>query len=88
MLIVDPVSRPQIKTGLSAAILGLSPMETRVAVAMAAGHTAADIAQALDCAESTVRTHVKRIYRKLGIRKQTELVRCILSLEGVRGSFG
>ena len=87
VLLVDPASRPRIDPGLSAKILGLSPMETRVAVALAEGHTAAEIAQALGSAESTVRTHVRRIYRKLEISRQTELVGRILSLEGLRDSF-
>ncbi|MXY31321.1 MAG: hypothetical protein F4Y48_08995, partial [Gammaproteobacteria bacterium] len=40
----------------------------------------------LGCAESTVKTHLKRVYRKLGIRKQAELVRRVMSLEILRGS--
>ena len=46
-----------------------------MAVALATGQTVAGIADALGCAESTVKTHLKRVYRKLGIHKQTELVR-------------
>ena len=58
-----------------------------MAVALATGQTVAGIAHALGGAESTVKTHVKRVYRKLGIRKQTQLVRRILSLEGLGGPF-
>ncbi|MCY4648227.1 MAG: helix-turn-helix transcriptional regulator [Gammaproteobacteria bacterium] len=57
-----------------------------MAVAVAAGQTVAGVADALDCAESTVKTHLKRVYRKLGIRKQTELAQRVLSLESLRGS--
>ena len=64
-------------------VWGLTPTESRVAVALATGQTAAGVAGELGCAESTVRTHVKRIYRKLGVRKQTELVRRVLSLEAL-----
>ena len=74
-----PASIPE----LAARLLGLSPMESRVAVAVATGQTVAGIAAALNCGESTVKTHLKRVYRKLGVRKQTELVRRILALEGV-----
>jgi len=88
VLITDPLSRPRIDPGALSTILGLSPMETRVAIAVAGGQTAVEVAQALDCAESTVRTHLKRIYRKLGISRQTELIGRILSLAGLRGSFG
>ncbi len=86
VLVVDPARRPWVDPDLAARLLGLTPMESRVAVAVAAGQTVAGVADALDCAESTVKTHLKRVYRKLGIRKQTELVQRVLSLEALRGS--
>ena len=87
MLVVDPAARPPVDPDLAAAVLGLTPAESRVAVALATGQTVAGIAHAQGCAESTVRTHLKRLYRKQGIRRQTELVRRLLSLEGLRKSF-
>lgn len=86
VLVVDPARRPRIEPDLAVKFLGLTPAESRVAVAVATGQTVAGIADAVDCAESTVKTHLKRVYRKLGIRKQTELVQRILSLEALRGS--
>ena len=87
VLVVDPARRPRVDPDLVVRLLGLGPMESRVAVAVAAGGTVAGVADALDCAESTVKTHLKRVYRKLGIHKQTELVQRILSLETMRDSF-
>ena len=87
VLVVDPAARPRVDPDLVARVLGLTPAESLVAVALATGQTVAGIAHAEGCAESTVRSHVKRVYRKLGISKQTELVRRILSLEGLRSSF-
>ena len=87
VLVVDPAARTRVDPDLVASALGLTPAESRVAVAIAAGQTIAGIAHGLGCAESTVRTHVKRIYRKQGIGKQTELVRRVLSLEALRTSF-
>ena len=87
VLVVDPAARPRVDPDLAAAVLGLTPTESRVAVALATGQTVAGIAAAPGCAESTVKTHLKRVYRKLGIRKQTELVRRVLSLETLRESF-
>ena len=86
VLIVDPAARSRIDPAFAARVLGLSPAESRVAVDLAAGKTIAGIAAELGCAESTVRTHVRRAYRKLSVRKQTELVRRILSLEALPGS--
>ena len=87
VLVVDPAARPRVDPDLAAAVLGLTPAESRVAVALATGQTVAGMADAQGCAESTVRTHLKRVYRKQGIRRQTELVRRLLSLEGLRKSF-
>ena len=85
VLIVDPAGRPRVDPDLVARLFGLAPTESRVAVAVAAGQTVPGIAVSLGCAESTVKTHLKRVYRKLGIRKQTELVRRVMSLEALRG---
>ena len=87
VLVVDPITRPRVDPRLPAMVWGLTPTESRVAVALATGQTAAGVAGELGCAESTVRTHVKRVYRKVGVRKQTELIRRVLSLEVLRGSF-
>ena len=87
VLVIDPAARPRVDPDLAAAVLGLTPAESRVAVELATGQTIAGIADAQDCAESTVRTHLKRVYRKQGIRKQTELVRRVLSLDGLRRRF-
>jgi len=81
VLVIDPTARPRVDPDLTSRLLSLTPAESRVAVAVAAGQTSADIAHSLGCAESTVKTHLKRIYRKHGIRKQTELVRLVLSVE-------
>ena len=86
VLAVDPAARCSVDPDLAASLLGLTPMEGRVAVAVASGQTAAGIAYALGSAESTVKTHLKQVYRKLGVRKQAGLVRRILSLKGLQES--
>ena len=86
VLLVAPAARARVDPDFAAAVLGLTLAEARVAVRLAAGQTAAGIAQELGCAESTVRTHVQRAFRKQGITKQTQLVRIVLSLETLRGS--
>ncbi|WP_420448363.1 helix-turn-helix transcriptional regulator [Candidatus Palauibacter sp.] len=84
VLVTDPAARPRIDPALPTAVLGLSPAESRMAVAAALGQTVPGMARELGCAESTVRTHLKRVYRKQGLRNRAELVRRILSLEGLR----
>ncbi len=84
VVVVDPARRPRVDPVLAAEVLGLTPMESRVAVAILAGQTAAGTANTLGCAKSTVKTHLKRVYGKLGITKQTELARRLLVLDSLR----
>ena len=69
---------------VAASVLGLTPAESRVALGVASARTVAGTAHALGCAENTVNTHLKRVYRKLGLRKQIELVRWVMSLGALR----
>ena len=60
--------------------LGLTPAESRVAVALAEGKTVRDIAEATGRTKHTVRWLFRQIYRKLGISTQAQLVRLVLLL--------
>ena len=82
VLIVDPGSLTRIDPGVVAETLRLTPVESRVAVSLAAGRTVREIATAAGCSESTVRSHLKQIFRKQGISRQAELIRRVLSLDG------
>ena len=53
---------------------GLSSREAEVAEYVARGYTAVRIAEMLFVSDNTVRTHVKRIYAKLGIHRKGELL--------------
>jgi DNA-binding NarL/FixJ family response regulator len=51
----------------------LTPREAEVMELLRAGHSNAEIAQTLNVGIETVRTHARRIYRKLGVRTRREL---------------
>ncbi len=53
---------------------GLSPRETQILDFLGRGHGVTYIANMLVLSESTVRTHVKSIYRKLGVSSREEVV--------------
>jgi len=55
-------------------ILGLSPREASIMGRLAAGDRYQDIADTLGCSINTIRTHLKRIYRKLGVVCRTSAV--------------
>lgn len=51
----------------------LTPREAEVLDLLQGGRSNAEIAQALGVGVETVRTHVRRVYRKLGVRTRREL---------------
>ena len=52
----------------------LTDAERRVASAAALGISNAAVAQALGISLNTVKTHLRHVYHKLGVRRQSELV--------------
>lgn len=55
----------------------LSPRETEILTYIGRGHSVAFVAKTLVISESTVRTHAKNIYRKLGVTSREELIEYI-----------
>lgn len=55
--------------------LGISPREVQVLNEIAAGHSNKDIARRLGVSPNTVKTHVARLYEKLGARRRTDALR-------------
>ena len=82
VLVVDPRRETRIDPDPVAAGLGLTPMESRVAAMLAEGMTVREITAATGRKETTIRWHVRRIFRKQGITRQAELVRLVLSIAG------
>ena len=82
VLVVDPASRFRIDPSILGAALGITEMESQVAVLLAEGRSVAQIAGAMGRKESTIRTHVKHMFTKLGLSRQVDLVRLVLSLAG------
>lgn len=80
VLVVEPGRWSRIPPDLAAASLGLTPAESRVATSLAAGQSVSEIASTTGRQENSVRFLLKGIYRKLGISRQSELVRLVLSL--------
>jgi len=70
-----------------AARLGLTPAQSRVAVAMAEGKTVEVIATESGRKKNSVRWHLRQINRKLDISSQAQLVRLVLT-NGVSGGDG
>ena len=80
VLITEPGHVPRIDPGLVAATLGLTAAESQVAVGLAAGQSVREIAVATGRQAKSVHWHLWRIYTKLGIARQADLVRLVLSV--------
>ena len=86
VLVVEPGSPAQLDAELVGSALGLTATESRVAVALATGRTVSDIADERGVTIHTVRFHVRRIQAKLGLSRQEDLIRMVLSVGDVPGS--
>ena len=63
---------------LIATLFDLSPSEANLAALLTQGLTLAEAARELGLTESTVRSYSKRIFAKVGVNRQAELIRLIL----------
>ena len=83
VLIVDPSGHASVAPALVASAFGLTPAETEVAVMLAEGRTARQIAAATGRGYGTVRVHLKRIFSKLGVSRQYEVARRVRALSSL-----
>ncbi|MCY3736556.1 MAG: helix-turn-helix transcriptional regulator [Gemmatimonadaceae bacterium] len=86
VLIVNPLERTRLDPDLVQAVLGLTPAEARIAILLAENRTPRQIAAATGRAYSTVRTHLKHIFAKLGVSRQVEVAQLVLALSSLPGS--
>ncbi len=76
------ITDPEVGTELDARALrelfALTPAEIRLTIALAKGKSVQEYAKEAAISSNTARTHVKRIYSKTGVRRQSELVHLLL----------
>ena len=70
---VDPPVR------LAQQLFQLTPAETALAIQMANGLSLEEAAELLGIRRNTARAHLRSIFSKTGVRRQTELVRLFLN---------
>ena len=83
ILLAEPFAAPPVNPQRVALALGLSPAQARVAAALAAGGTVVSIAAATHRTASAVRWHIREALIRLGLSRQLDLVRVVLSTPGV-----
>ena len=62
-------------------LYGLTPAERKVAEILSRGLTPTQAAGSLGVSDNTIKTHVARIYSKLDVSKQAELVALLARLK-------
>ena len=73
----DPVQAPLMPGEAFAKLYGLTGGELRVVLALAQGLGGKEAADMLGISETTVRTHLKRIFSKTGTARQADVVRLL-----------
>jgi DNA-binding NarL/FixJ family response regulator len=76
ILVADPDTRAPSEMDL-AEFFGLSPAERRVAAALLAGKKLREVAADSGVQITTARTQLSSILRKVGVTRQTELIRVL-----------
>ena len=80
VLIVEPGSQHRVDPDLVARTLGLTPMESQVAVWLAEGKSVRDLSEATGRTPGSIYWHLKQIYQKQPVSRQADLVRLVLSI--------
>ena len=80
VLIAEPGYVSRIDPALVATTLGLTPVESQLAVWLAEGKTVREMAVATGRTEGSIRWHLHQVYHKQGLSGQADLARLVLSV--------
>ena len=83
VLLAEPFSTAPVNSRRVAGALGLTPAQGQVAAALATGGTAASIAAETHRTVAAVRWHIREALSRLGLSRQADLVRVVLSTPGI-----
>ncbi len=81
--IFDPLHHQRPAQDILRAMFGLTPAECRVALLLADGHTPREIAQTVGVSFETVRSQIKSTFSKTNVKRQSELIRLLLTNFGL-----
>ncbi len=85
ILIVHPLdAAARLDPLIVSLAFGLTPAEARVATAIAEGASPDEVAADRGVSLATVRTQLRGVFDKLGVRRQAEMVRMLLELPRLR----
>lgn len=83
MYVTDPELSASVPSVALQQIYALTAAESEVAVGLANGYSVDEIAKMHNVQEGTVRAQIRSIFQKIGVRRQSDLVRIILSIPAI-----
>ncbi|MGH8389295.1 MAG: helix-turn-helix transcriptional regulator [Pseudomonas sp.] len=75
----DAVGKSLVSAVLTSQLYNLTPAETALALELANGLSLEEASETLNIRRNTARAHLRSIFSKTGVRRQTELVRIMLN---------
>ncbi|MBC8650848.1 helix-turn-helix transcriptional regulator [Pseudomonas sp. MTM4] len=75
----DAEGRTLLNNAIARQLFGFTPSETALVIELANGLSLEEAAHSLGIRRNTARAHLRAIFSKTGVRRQTELVRIILN---------
>ena len=78
VLVCDPETRTQVDQSLLHQVYRLTRTEARLVIALAQGERLEGAAQTLGVTLGTGRTYLKRVFHKMGVSRQVDLMRLVL----------
>ena len=84
MVIVTDPDAQSVSASDLADCFGLSPAESRIALALMTGKRLADIAVAFGVQITTLRTQLSSILRKAGVKRQIDLLRVLSTVTNLQ----
>jgi DNA-binding CsgD family transcriptional regulator/PAS domain-containing protein len=88
LLIHDPDKGSTVPADALRAIYGLTPAEAKLAMRLASGESVTEAADELGITTGTARIELKRVFAKMGARRQSDLVRMIAGIKTVTPDLG
>ena len=79
IFITDPEAQSEAPAEVLQSLYGLTPAEAKLAALLAQGKSLTEAATELHVTQNTARTHLKHIFQKTGVNRQSELVKLILN---------
>lgn len=81
LAVVSDPGRARLDEAVAETLYDLTRAEARTAAALVEGHSIKSAAQALAVSPETIRSHLKALFRKVGVSRQQDLIRTLQGLE-------